>query len=68
MNMKKGTSIAYALERQVVVADRGPFSDLPMIKIFKLVEKKGSYTPKATWEEYGSNQYFEARNLACFDV
>jgi hypothetical protein len=39
-----------------------------VVKIFKLAEQKGSYTPKATREEYGSNQYFEARNLTFFDV
>ena len=26
----------------------------PVIKTFKLAEQKGRYTPKPTWEEYGS--------------
>jgi hypothetical protein len=39
-----------------------------VIKTFKYAEQKGSYTPKPTLEDCGSNPYFEARNLARFDV
>jgi len=30
----------------------------PVIKTFKLAEQKGSYTPKPTWEEYGSRNWY----------